>query len=164
MSTKSPEDIRAWDRWFAVECNNQAWDLVEQASRTAEDAEKMLQAAHAAAHHWSRVGTELNFARADLLLGQVHALLGNGALALRYAQRSYDFFAARPDTPDWEIAFAHAVLAHAAHAAGHAELHALRHASASDLGARVTDATEREIFLRTWRQVPAPAPERTGDL
>jgi hypothetical protein len=30
----APEDIEKWNKWFAVECNNRAWRLAEQTSRT----------------------------------------------------------------------------------------------------------------------------------
>ena len=50
------EDIARWDRWFAVEMNNQAWSLVENPGRTPAETEDMLHAAHAAALHWKCVG------------------------------------------------------------------------------------------------------------
>jgi len=56
----SLDEIARWDRWFAVEMNNRGWELAEQAERTPEETEEMLHAAHAAAMHWARVGTDLN--------------------------------------------------------------------------------------------------------
>jgi hypothetical protein len=50
-------------------------------AHAAEDQE-MLHAAHAAAHLWQAVGTEHHCALAQLLLAQVHALLGHPSLAL----------------------------------------------------------------------------------
>lgn len=46
----------------------------------------MLDAAHAAMYLWSTIGTELNLALAQSLLGQVHAFLGNSRFAMPYAQ------------------------------------------------------------------------------
>lgn len=157
MSTPSPEDISKWDRWFAVESNNLAWELAELPKLTPANADRMLHAAHAAAFHWSRVGTELNLARADLLLAQAYALIGNGALALKYAQPCFNYFTGKDDTPDWELAFAHAILAHAAYAAGDQALYLERHASASALGAAIADPAEKEVFDNTFRVIPAPA-------
>jgi hypothetical protein len=115
----------------------------------------MLNAAHAAAFHWAKVGTELHQARARMLLGQVHAALGHGQIAQVYAQQSCDYLVAH-DPPDWEIAFAHAILAHAAFAAGDPALHRLHHAEAHALGQAIADAEDKEIFFRTFNVIPAP--------
>src|SRR5882672_536068 len=150
------EDVQKWNRWFAVECNNRAWRLAEQVSRTPAEDEEMVHAAHAATLHWSRVGTELHQARAAMLLGQVHALVGDGKRALRYARESFAFVTARQDTPGWELAFAHAVLANAAAANDERSLHNTHYARAKALGSALTDDEERAIFEATFRTVPAP--------
>ena len=64
----SPEDLKKWHRWFAVECNNAALELAEKTSRSEAESAQLLDAAHAAAFHWNQSGTELNVARARLLL------------------------------------------------------------------------------------------------
>lgn len=115
----------------------------------------MLNAAHASAFHWAKVGTELHHARARMLLGHVYAALGAGPAAQLYAQQSYDYLAAH-EPPDWEIAFAHAILAHAAFAAGDKTLHRRHHAKAHELGQAIVDPEDREIFFRTFDQLPAP--------
>lgn len=150
-------DIGKWHRWFAIEANNRAWRLSESASRTeAEDAE-MLSAAHAAAFHWSKVGTALHIARAQMLLGHVHALLGHAKPAIAFARASYDFVTTR-DSPPWEVAFAHAVLANAAAAASDRTLHRKHYEEAKTLGAALTDEEERSIFDATFVRVPVPSP------
>jgi hypothetical protein len=65
-------------------------------------------------------------------------------------------------SPDWEIAFAHAVLAHAAAAVNDRDLHARQYALAKDLGSALRDAEEREIFEATFARIPAPTLARTG--
>ncbi len=156
MSTNlSPEEISRSHRWHAVACNNLAWRLSDLPERTAVQADEMLHAAHAAAYHWSVVGTELHQARAQMLLGHVYAALGLGAPALRYAQQSYAYLVAH-EPPDWEIAFAHAILAHAAFAAGDGRLHAQQHARALGLGQAIADDEDREIFFSTFDRIPSP--------
>ena len=113
----------------------------------------MLHAAHAAAWHWARVGTDLNDARAQMLLGMANALAGDGPLALRYAMSSFNYFNEH-QAPDWEQAFAHATLAAAAHAAGDTALHAEHYAEAVRKGDTIADHENRDVFLRTFRQVP----------
>jgi hypothetical protein len=151
----SPEEIARFHRWNAVECNNRAWSLGEQRSRTPAEDEEMLHAAHAAAFHWAKAGTDLHQARAWMLLGQVHAALGHGQAAWAYARRSYEYFRAR-ESPDWEIAFAHAVLAHAAYADEDPGLHRRHHARAAELGRAIADPEDRAVFFRTFDLIPCP--------
>ncbi len=151
----SPEEIARSHRWHAIECNNLAWKFSDLASRTTRQDEEMLDAAHASAFHWTRVGTDLNAARAAMLLGHVHAALGLGRTALAYAQRSFDYLVAH-DPPDWEAAFAHAILAHAAFAAGEKSLHQQHHASAGELGKAIADPEDREVFFKTFDLIPGP--------
>ncbi len=80
-----PFDEAVAHRWFAVECNNQAWDLVEAASRTAEQDHRMVALAYAASLHWHEVGTDLNRLRASNLLATVCAAVGDGAAAQRHS-------------------------------------------------------------------------------
>ena len=151
----TPEDIGKWHRWFAIESNNLAWTLAENPARSSAQRDEMLNAAHASAFHWSRVGSATNKARADMLLGQVHALLGNGSLALTYARRSHEYITSH-ESPDWEIALAHAVLAHAAYAAQDASLYASHYALATNFGNAISDGGDKEIFDRIFNQLPAP--------
>ena len=111
MSQQQSESERAaWHKRFAAECNNRAWELTTAARGAPEDRE-MLDVAHASAWHWGKVGSELNRMRATMLLAEVHALLGMGERALANAEEMRTYFLAH-ESPDWEIAFAHAIYAH----------------------------------------------------
>jgi len=151
----SPEDIARWHQWFAAACNNRAWELIERPSRAPSEVHEMLHAAHAAAWHWTRVGTSLQEARANMLLGMAHALAGEGVLGLRYAMLAFNYFNEH-EAPDWEQAFAHATLAAAAHAAGQADLHVEHYAEAARLGEAIADAEDRAVFMRSFQQVSKP--------
>ena len=150
----SPDDLQKWHRWFAIECNNQAWQLSEAPTRSGAQDDEMLSLAHAAAWHWTAVGTPHNVALARMLLGQVHALLGQGDLALKHARASFDFVTSRESDP-WEVAFAHAVLAHAGAATRDAAAHANHYTQAKALG-EALGPEDREIFDATFRRIPAP--------
>jgi hypothetical protein len=150
----APEELEKWHRWFAIECNNRAWRLAEIAGRTAAEDVEMLRAAHAAAFHWDKVGTELHRARALMLLAHVHALLGQGQTALEHATRSFEFVQAN-ESPPWEVAFAHMVLANAAFAAGESELHSKHYLIARQMGMSLP-AEERSVFQTTFSRVPQP--------
>ena len=120
--TPNEEEAAKWQRRLGAAANNRGWKLSEMPVRTAAEDDEMLHAAHASRHLWSTVGNDENFALGDLLLGQVHALLGHGRLALRYAEAAFAFFSSRASEA-WETAFSHLVLSHAAHAAGKLDAH-----------------------------------------
>jgi hypothetical protein len=116
------EEERMLRRRLASRANNRAWTLTEQSSRTPEEDREMLDTAHAAMHLWSAIGTARHIAGAQLLLGQVHALLGSARFALPYAQAAHDYF--KSDTAEpFQLAISHAILAAAAHCAGNSALH-----------------------------------------
>jgi hypothetical protein len=84
----APFDLAPAQRWFAVECNNVAWDLLEKSNRTADETERMLHAAHASVHHWLAAGNELNHLRGMVLLANVYAGAGLGERTVRYAEHA----------------------------------------------------------------------------
>ena len=147
------ETIAVWQRWFAVECNNRAWKLTTEPQRSADEDREMLDAAHAASFHWGKIGTDVNRARADVTLAHVHALLGNGAQALAYAQACLVFFEAG-NGEDWDLAFAHLEMALAAATLGDAALHAAHYSAAQQLGAAIEDAEDRQVFLAELARIP----------
>ena len=84
---EAPVDIPRAQRWFAVECNNAAWDLLDKSHRTAAETERMIHAAHASVYHWLAVGDKLNRLRGMVLLANVYAGAGLAESAVRYAEQ-----------------------------------------------------------------------------
>ena len=85
---EAPFDLPRAQRWFAVEFNNLAWDLLEKPGRSAEETERMIHAAHASVHHWLAAGDLLSHLRGIVLLANVYAGAGLSECALRYASRA----------------------------------------------------------------------------
>ncbi len=86
--TEDAEDVDAgWHRQQAAEANNSVWELLEKPRRSAAEDEEMLQRAYASRYHWARATGRgpANLARGAWLLARVQADLGEGGLALRYA-------------------------------------------------------------------------------
>lgn len=151
-TTSAPED---WHRHFARQNNNRAWDLSER-DRTAEEDLEMLSAAHAAAWHWKAVGTELHHMRATMLLARVHALIGDAATALRYAQAMHRYFTDANETPAWELALAHGIYAHAQAAAGNTEEHARSYGAAMAVLEKLPLGEDRNLTWATLQRIPSP--------
>lgn len=83
----APFGVQQAHRWFAVELNNLAWDIVEAESRSEEELERMIHAAHAACFHWLQVGNPLNHLRAESLLASAYFTAGLPEAAVRHAEK-----------------------------------------------------------------------------
>jgi hypothetical protein len=53
MSRNPDFDTEKAYRYFAADCFNKAWELIEKADRTPEDDERMLRLAQASLWHWT---------------------------------------------------------------------------------------------------------------
>jgi hypothetical protein len=147
------DEINRWHRRFAAECNNRTWDLIAQSQRTPAENREMLSSAYASALHWSKVGTPLNEARANITLAHAHALLGHADLALQYARQALNFFETN-ECEDWDIAFAHAEMALAAAVGGDATLHSTHYAAAQARGAAIQNEEDRNAFMAELARIP----------
>jgi len=154
-SSPAADEEATWRRRLAARANNRAWTLSEQTTRTPEEDREMLQAAHAAMYLWSAIGTPLNIALAQLLLGQVHALLGDARYAMSYAEAAHKYFSANAAEP-WQAALSHAIFAAAAHCAGDSGLHERHYSAALALVATLPNAEDRAVFDATMKVVPRP--------
>jgi hypothetical protein len=112
-------DQASAQRWFAVEFNNEAWNLVEAPQRSPEQIERLLHLAHAACLHWSAIGDSLNRQRALDLLAHAYAAAGRGEQAVDYAEQAWQLSERHGDKqPPFDSAEACATMAIAFAAAG----------------------------------------------
>jgi hypothetical protein len=156
MSEKpTTEETATWQRRLASQANNRAWALAESLSRSPEEDEEMLQAAHAAMYLWRFVGNAKNHAHAAQLLAHVYALLRLPNPARYYLAKSQPFFFGGAVEP-WEMALAHAVSANVAAAQGDRAAHDEHYVGASRLIAALVDPEDRKILNATWGVVPRP--------
>ena len=152
----SPEEVVLWQRRLAAQANNRAWRLSESSSRSPQEDEEMLQAAHASSYFWRIVGNAGNKAHAAQLLAHVYALLKLPNPAAHYFAQAEPFFFDRECEP-WELACARAVKANVAASAGQSDVHARSYREAARLIAALPDPEDREILNATLRVVPRPA-------
>lgn len=149
------EELALWQRRLAAHANNRAWTLAEAPSRSADEDEELLHAAHAAMHLWSIVGDARHRAHAALLLAHAHALLGEGSHAARYLAKAEPLLLAS-DAAGWERALTEAVGAGVAAAQGDAAAHRSRHQEAVRLAAALEDPDDRGVVEATLRRIPVP--------
>jgi hypothetical protein len=152
----TPDEAAIWQRRLASQANNRAWTLSESVSRTAEDDEEMLHAAHAAMFFWQVAGNRQNRARAALLLAHVHALLNMG-MSARHYESEWQRLSVDDAAEQWEVAIAHAVAANVAAANKAAEAHREHYAEARRTIDSLPNDEDRAILEATLRVVPVPA-------
>ena len=134
-------------RRLGVDLFNHTWTLLEKEDRTTLEDDEMLNAAHASAYHWSRVGAAENLARAEWQISRVNAVLGRGEAAVHHGQRCVDH-CLENGIGDWDLAFAYEALARGHKVSGNGEEYERVLALAREAGERIAEADDREHFER----------------
>jgi len=131
--------------FFAAECFNRAWTLIEKPDRSADEDEAMRALSHASFWHWTQRDdcTVRNLAIAYWQLSRVYALLGRGDDATRYAELCLDH---SKDEMPFYLGYAHEALARAAMVAGNHQRMAQHLAKARQFAAQTTDTEERNML------------------
>jgi len=108
--------------FFAADCFNNTWGLIDKPDRTPEEDERMLELAMASVWHWTKREdvTPNNMAVGYWQVSRVHALLGRANEATRYGQLSLAKAEEGGDDP-FTIGYAYEALARAASIAGRGE-------------------------------------------
>lgn len=144
---RPPEfDVGAAHRYFAGYCFNAAWDLIEKTDRSAADDRQMIALNQASIWHWSQrpdcddEKLSIGYWQAS----RIHALLGLGDEAMRYAQVCMSYSGA---LAAFYLGYAHEALARAARLRGDADA-AVRYAEmARVLAQQVDNAGSRQQLL-----------------
>lgn len=147
MATQLPPLTNDERRALAAGLFNEVWKFLEKTDRSAADDEAMLHAAHASRYFWGAIGTVTNFARGDWLLARVYAVLGRAEPALHHATACLSL-CTEGKLKSFDLAFAHEALARAAAVAGDSESREKHLAEAREIGASISDATDREWLLQ----------------
>jgi tetratricopeptide (TPR) repeat protein len=87
MSTPPDFDLQAAHRYFAVQCFNQAWELIEKTERTPKEDETMIRLSQASHYHWTQREeySPTNRSIALWQLARIYTVLGRLDQARHYA-------------------------------------------------------------------------------
>jgi len=142
-------DAAAAHRRFGAEFNNRAWDLIDQPSLTAEEAEELLHLAHASLLHWRQVGRPINLLRGYCLLSHACLSAHLPALAMTFAQRCVALSEQEvAGQTDFDRAVASDCMAQACLANGNATLAGQFRRSALEYAGKLADPADRSVFDR----------------
>ena len=144
------------ERQLAIRLFNQVWDLLERDSRSGQDDDLMLHAAHASRYHWGQVGGPENLARGEWQCSRVYAVLGRAEPARHHAQRVLDICQAN-DIHDFDLAFAYEALARAAAVAGEYEEAKAMTEKALAACDSIADPEDRQLVLADLETIPGQA-------
>jgi hypothetical protein len=145
----NPEfDLQKAHQYFAVSCFNETWNSIDQADRTPEDDETMLQLAMASAWHGSKREdqTPQNVSIAYWLISRVHALCGRGGEAVRYGKLCLDASLKKGVAP-FALAYAYEALARGESVLGNADRTRSFLAKARAVAEKLPDEDTRKMLL-----------------
>ncbi len=132
---------------FAQWSNRRAWELLEKPSRTPEETDEMVDAAHTSLYHWRAVGTIINLQRGKWLLAHVYGALENQALSLKYANDCLALTTAhKAALRDFDIAYAYESMARALALNDQMEEARKYYDMAQAAGEQIVEEEDRNIF------------------
>jgi hypothetical protein len=102
---------------FAVDCFNLVWKYMDQKTRTPQETDTMIHAAHASRFHWGIIGTPTEFERGEWQISRMYTVLKRPEPALYHAKRCLEI-CKENNIGDWDIAFGYEAIARAHATAG----------------------------------------------
>jgi hypothetical protein len=133
---------------FAVDFNNQTWELLEKKDRTRTEDVRMLDYAHASLAHWRAVGGSVRHQRGEWLVSRVHAVLGEGDAALKHAHLCFQSLEDnKSEMDDFDVAFAYEAIARAYAVNGEKKESLKFIEKAKSAGDEIKNQEDRDIFI-----------------
>ena len=130
---------------FAVDCNNEVWGLLSKESRTMEEDENMIHAAHASHYHWGRIGKPINVQRGHWLISHVYAVLNMPDQALYHAKKCLAL-TEEHGFVDFDLAYTYEAMARANAAAGNRSEATKYLKKARDAATKIKAEEDRQLF------------------
>jgi len=148
MVGKPEFDLQKAHRFFAAECFNRAWDLIDKTDRTPDEDEQMIQLSLASAWHWTQRDdcTATNLSVAYWQVSRIHAILGQADNARRYGQLCLAVSQAEDVLPFY-LGYAYEALARAESVAGNGQQRDAYLAAAREVAGRMPDPDARKALL-----------------
>ena len=93
MTEEEKEKLEKANNYFAVECFNQIWTILDKPVKEPKDLETILHLAHASFWHWSQnpKAQPSNIATCYWMLSRAYAVAKNTTQSLLYAQKCVEY-------------------------------------------------------------------------
>ena len=154
MSESHELDLAAAHRHFAADCFNRAWSLIDQSTRTPEEAWELVSLGHASLWHWTQRAdcSEQNMSVGHWLLSRIYSVLGDPEPARRYAE-SCLAISQRAGLEPFYLGFAYEAVARAAAVAGDTATAVSALAAARALAENVEGSDDLALLLADLAEV-----------
>ncbi len=138
---------------LGIQLFNRCWELLDRGNLTEAENAELLIAAFASRYHWGFAGGTEQFIIGDWMISRAASEVGEGHLALSFAQRAYDE-AQRATVPDWLSASVAEGLARAFAAEGDEARRDEWIATAEHLVGLIAEDEDRELIASQLTTVP----------
>lgn len=148
MTSEPSFDVGAAHKYFAADCFNKTWDLLEKKDRTPEEDEQMLRLTFASTWHWTQRPdcTQENMSIGYWQMSRVYVVLGQADNARRYGQLALQ--AGQADgAPQFCVAYGYEALARAEMVAGKRQAMQDALAKARQTAEAMTDLEAKKMVL-----------------
>ncbi len=146
MANSDLFDQKVAHEFFAVDCFNRAWDLIDKTQRTRDEDLLMVELNQASIFHWKNRSdcSDKNLSIGYWQASRIQAILGNAKEASRYAEVCLDF---SKKLEPFYLGYAYEAMARAA-ALGNNQTEALRLLNLAKNQAELVDnADNRDLLL-----------------
>ena len=152
MVKPAETDIAAAHKFFAADCFNKAWDLIEKPDRSPQDDRLMVALNQASIYHWLQRDdcTQQHLSVGYWQASRIQAMLANPAEAVRLGEVCLSY--SRGLKPFY-LGYAHEALARAYKLAANEREAAQHLKAAQDLAAQVGDSGERQYLVSDLAQL-----------
>jgi hypothetical protein len=146
MSETKSYTIAEAHRFFAANCFNGCWKLLDNINRTKEDDEELIHLAHTSLYHWKQAGQPINEQRGEWMLARVYTVLERKEAALHHALRCLHL-TERHGFKDFDLAYSFECTARAYALAGDKADFEKYNTLASDAGKLIQQEEDKKLFL-----------------
>ena len=112
MNDKNLTEDQINHKKMGIEYFNYTWELIDKETRSQDEIDEMIHAAHASRFHWGKLNQAINNERGEWQISRVYSILNRAEPALYHAQRCLDI-CLKNNISDFDIAFAYEAIARA---------------------------------------------------
>lgn len=148
MTKKMDFDHGAAHKYFATNCFNQAWDLIEKTDRTPAEDEDMIRLSLASHYHWTQREdySDTGASIAYWQTSHIYAVLGQADNARRYGQLCLNVSQAE-EIPPFFLGYAYEALARAESTAGNRKQAQEYIDQAKSIAEKIQEADDKKQLL-----------------
>lgn len=140
-------------KFLGIEFNMKVWDLLGRQTRTEDENQVMIHAAHASHLHWSYVGKPVHTTRGEWLISHVYAVLGRSEPSYYHAQRCLQVCLDH-QIGDFDLAYAYEAMARAYATLGKLPDAQKYYSLAKEAGEAIKDPEAKKFFLVDFETGP----------